>query len=229
MGLYLVFPVFYANVSPAWRLERKARVVVDLAGMYFQLLMTIPVSLLFLLTGEQLWLLLFVQLDAMILFSLNPFLRFDGYWLCSDFLGVPNLRSRSQLLAKTLCNRLIGKPSAQETPLLRIRPMARLGLACYALGTYLFGGVVIVFLCRVLPSRIQALPSEFMRLLGDVATDGSQGHVTHAVADLLQIAFVCLMVVAAGRMLAQLTPPAARAGRHLFRKIAVLYRKDPEG
>ncbi len=109
LGLYLLFPVFYANVSPAWRLERKARVVVDLAGMYFQLLVTIPVSLLFHLTREPVWLLLFLELDAMILFSLNPFLRFDGYWLCSDLLGVPNLRSRSQLLMKTLWSRLLSR------------------------------------------------------------------------------------------------------------------------
>ncbi len=229
LGLYLVFPVFYANVSPAWRLERKARVVVDLAGMYFQLLMTIPVSLLFHLTGEPLWLLLFLELDAMILFSLNPFLRFDGYWLCSDLLGVPNLRSRSQLLMKTLWHRLLGRSSMRETPLLRIRPGARFGLALYAIGSYLFGGLVLVFLCRVLPPRIQTFPSEVRRLVQDGLFEWSQGNSAGMLARLVQLLFLCVMVLAAGRMSARVIPSAAKAVRTLFRRFGGLLRAWAQG
>jgi hypothetical protein len=228
LGLYLVFPVLYANVSPAWRLDRKARVVVDLAGMYFQLLLTIPLSLLWLLTGERLWLLLFLELDAMILFSLNPFLRFDGYWLCSDLLGVPNLRARSQRLAGTLFRRLTGKPSSHDSPLLRIHPIARLGLALYALGTYMFGGLVLIFLFRVLPSRIQTLPSEFMRLLEEVITNGSEGNVSEALIGFVQMAFACLVVVAVGRIVIQALGPTSKAARLLLRRIRGLYRRNAE-
>lgn len=28
--------------------------------------------------------------------TLNPFFKFDGYWMASDILGVPNLRQRSK-------------------------------------------------------------------------------------------------------------------------------------
>lgn len=227
LGLYLVFPVFYANVSPAWRLERKARVVVDLAGMYFQLLVTIPVSLLFHLTREPVWLLLFLELDAMILFSLNPFLRFDGYWLCSDLLGVPNLRSRSQLLIKTLRNRLLGRSSWPATPLLEISPGARVGLALYSVGSYLFGGLVFLFLCRVLPARVQTLPSEVKKLVEDGLGDWSQGNAIGMVARLVQILFLCVMLLAGGRMLAQAIPAAVKAARAVLRKAMGLPSKHP--
>jgi len=219
LGLYLVFPVFYANVSPAWRLERKARVVVDLAGMYFQLLVTLPVSLLFHLTREPVWLLLFLELDAMILFSLNPFLRFDGYWLCSDLLGVPNLRSRSQILMKTLRNRLLGRPSLPGTPLLEISPGARLGLALYGVGSYLFGGLVLLFFCSVLPARIQTLPSEVKRLIEEGIGDWSQGNATGMLVRLVQILFLCVMLLAAGRMMAQVIPSTVRAARALLGRL----------
>ena len=228
LGLYLVFPVFYANVSSAWRLERKARVVVDLAGMYFQLILTIPVFLLFHLTRDKAWLLLFLELDAMILFCLNPFLRFDGYWLYSDFLGVPNLRSRSQLLMKTLWHRLISRSFIPATPLMDISPGARLGLALYAIGSYLFGGLVFVFLCRVLPSRIQTLPSEVKGLIEDGLGDWSQGNATGMLVRLLQLIFLCLMALAAGRMIAQGIPAAVKVARTLLRRTGALLRKDPE-
>ena len=227
LGLYLLFPVFYANVSPAWRLERKARVVVDLAGMYFQLLATIPVSLLFLLTREPVWLLLFLELDAMILFSLNPFLRFDGYWLCSDLLGVPNLRSRSRLLMKTLWTRLSNRTSLPATPLLEISPGARLGLALYAVGSYLFGGLVFLFLCSVLPARIQTLPSEVKKLIEDGLGDWSQGNTTGMLVRLVHLLFLCVMLLAAGRMLAQAVPTAVKATRALMRRTGVLARQHP--
>jgi putative peptide zinc metalloprotease protein len=216
LGLYLVFPVFHANVSAAWRLRRKERVVVDLAGMYFQLLLTIPASALFLLTRERLWLLLLLELDGLILFSLNPFLRFDGYWLCSDLLGVPNLRSRSRLLLKALWNRLKGGASAEEAPLLRIRPLERFGLFLYAIGSLLFGGLVLVFLCRFLPSRILELPSQARSLLEAGFTNGAEGNVPGALAALVHLLCLCLVLAGAARMLARAVPAGIKAGRKVL-------------
>jgi putative peptide zinc metalloprotease protein len=227
LGLYLLFPIFYANVSPAWRLQRKERVVVDLAGMYFQLLMTLPVALLFHLTREPVWLLIFLELDAMILFSMNPFLRFDGYWLCSDLLGVPNLRSRSQLLMKILWSRLLTRTSLPPTPLLEINPIARLGLALYAIGSYLFGGLILFFFCRVLPARVLTLPAEAKKLIEDGLADWSQGNATGMLLRLVQLLFLCVMLLAAGRMLAQAVPTVAKAARALLRRTGGLPRKHP--
>ena len=35
-GIYFIFPVFYSNVTDIWRLKPSQRIVVDLAGLYFQ-------------------------------------------------------------------------------------------------------------------------------------------------------------------------------------------------
>ena len=200
IGLYLIFPVFYANVSAAWRLRQKARIVVDLAGVYFQLLLTIPVFLLFHLTRDRVWMFLFLELDAMMLFCLNPFLRFDGYWLCSDFLGVPNLRSRSRLLMKRLVGRLAGRSPPPLAPLLEIRPAARFGAGLYGIGTYLFAGLVLAFLWRAVAPRVTTMPSQVQALLAEGFTDGCHGNTAGMLARLVQLLFLCVTVLAAGRM-----------------------------
>jgi putative peptide zinc metalloprotease protein len=227
LGLYLVFPVFYANVTPAWRLERKPRVVVDLGGMYFQLILTIPSFLLFHLTQEQVWLLFFLELDAMMLFCLNPFLRFDGYWLCSDFLGVPNLRSRSQSMMKILYGRLTRKSMVPRAPLLDLRPAAHLGGVIYAVGTYLFGSFVLIVFFRFLAPRIQALPSEVTRLMKYALEDWLQGNAAGMVVRLVQLTFLVVMVLGAGRLMKQAIPSAARTATHLLRGIWGVCRKGP--
>jgi putative peptide zinc metalloprotease protein len=226
LGLYLVFPVFYANVTPAWRLKRKARVVVDLGGMYFQLILTIPAFLLFYLTQEQVWLLLFLELDAMILFCLNPFLRFDGYWLCSDLLGVPNLRSRSRSMMKILYGRLTRKSEVPRAPLLDLRPAAHLGVVIYAVATYLFGSLVLVFFCRFLAPRIQALPSEARRLIEFALEEWLQGNAAGMVVGLVQLTFLVVMVLGAGRLLRQSIPSAAGMATFLLRRIWEACRKE---
>ncbi len=226
IGFYLIFPVFYANVSAAWRLPQKARIVVDLAGVYFQLLLTTPVFLLFHLTQDQVWLFLFLELDAMMLFCLNPFLRFDGYWLYSDFLGVPNLRSRSRLLMMRLVGRLIRRSPLPLSPLLEIRPAARFGVVLYAIGTYLFGGLVLAFLWRAVVPRVATLPSEVKSILADGLTDGSHGNTTGMLARLVQLLFLCLTVLAAGRMSLRGIRTAGRLCRY---GVSRLRRGSPKG
>lgn len=47
LGFYLIFPVLYADVTNAWMLPRKERLIVNLAGVYFELIIS---SLLILLS-----------------------------------------------------------------------------------------------------------------------------------------------------------------------------------
>lgn len=105
IALYLIFPVFYTDVTHIWRLSRWRRAVVDLGGVYFQLMVAGAYAGLYLLTGNALWLLAVVQIDLMVLLTLNPIVKFDGYWLVSDLLGIPNLGRR----AKEVASRLLGR------------------------------------------------------------------------------------------------------------------------
>ncbi|GAB2963066.1 hypothetical protein GCM10027048_34830 [Hymenobacter coalescens] len=102
-GFYLLFPVFFADVTNVWTLGKRPRIMINLAGVYFQLLFCVLMIGVFYLVPAHLGLLrtlvgTIISMNVfVVLYSLNPFLRNDGYWVYSDFFDVPNLMSRSVL------------------------------------------------------------------------------------------------------------------------------------
>ncbi len=96
LALYINFPVMYTDVTKIWRLSVKQRCVVNIAGIYFQcytLLLSIAVSTFY--ESDMVKYLIF-STNMGILLTLNPFFKFDGYWLASDLMGVRNLRQKSR-------------------------------------------------------------------------------------------------------------------------------------
>ena len=92
LTLYLIFPALYSNVTSAWELKRWQRVVVDISGAYFQVAFAgVTYILLYRSTQwEPLWL-ASLMMAGSLAFTLNPILKFDGYWMLADALGVTNL------------------------------------------------------------------------------------------------------------------------------------------
>jgi len=93
-AIYLVFPVFYCDVTDAWKLSRRQRAALDLAGLYSQGLFASLMLGVYLATGRELFLWTFLAISASYIPNLNPFLKMDGYWFLSDMLGVANLSQR---------------------------------------------------------------------------------------------------------------------------------------
>lgn len=106
--LYMIFPAFYVNLSNAWRLSGRQRAVIDAGGIYFQLLTTIPLYLIHLLTGNPHCAVAIMSVNVMVLFSLNPVLKFDGYWLLVDLSGLVNLRARSWAVVREVVRWSLG-------------------------------------------------------------------------------------------------------------------------
>lgn len=89
VALYVVFPVFFADVTHAHRLTRGQRVRVDLGGMYFDCVSTLALFAAFWATAQPILLLGIVLTLLGMLAEFTPFLRFDGYYLLADLVGVP--------------------------------------------------------------------------------------------------------------------------------------------
>lgn len=102
LGFYLFVPVLFVNVSNAWNLSKKKRLIVNAGGLYFELLF---INLLFLIyffnNRFELLFISFIILVQM-LFQFNPFIRTDGYWILSDFLDIPNLKQKSLIELKKI-------------------------------------------------------------------------------------------------------------------------------
>ena len=93
-ALYLVWPVFWTDVTDSYRLDRRGRLRVDLGGLYFNVLFALGAVGLWAVTRQDaLLVLLPVQLLQM-LRQLIPLVRFDGYHILADLTGVPDLFAR---------------------------------------------------------------------------------------------------------------------------------------
>lgn len=90
-GFYLFAPVYFADVTDIWRLSKGQRIVVNLAGMYFEMFLNMVLILVSYIINNP-FLGIFSALICMKTFTnLNPLIRSDGYWVLSDVSDKPNL------------------------------------------------------------------------------------------------------------------------------------------
>ncbi|QDT36952.1 biotin/lipoyl-binding protein [Stratiformator vulcanicus] len=103
MGVMLLIfsPTLYCDVSDSWMLPSRAkRMMIAAAGMYVELILS-GIGLLVWWSTDSgtlhfLALNLFLTTAvSTVIFNANPLMRLDGYYILSDFLGIPNLGSRA--------------------------------------------------------------------------------------------------------------------------------------
>ncbi len=124
MGFMLIYfePAFYTNVSDAYLFpDKKHRMYVGLAGLYFQFVFAFFVALIWYFSIPGSFVSLFCVSILSIcsftaLWNLNPLIKLDGYYVLNDFLEVVNLRSRSfQHFNLLIQGKILGlKESAEE-------------------------------------------------------------------------------------------------------------------
>lgn len=121
VGVYLLFPAFYTDVTQSYRLSRSGRLRTDLGGLYFNLWCLLGLALGYLFGGEYPVLLLALLLMHLEMAQqLVPTVRFDGYYVLSDLAGVPDLFARVRPLLTSLL------PGASVDPRVReLRPGPR--------------------------------------------------------------------------------------------------------
>lgn len=97
--LLLFTPMAYVNVTSMWRFSNRwHRIVVSAAGMYVELFISFLAFILWAQTTGVVANIAFnvflMSSVTTILFNANPLMRFDGYFLLSDLLKIPNLYSK---------------------------------------------------------------------------------------------------------------------------------------
>lgn len=99
--LILGTPCAYVDASSAWMMpSRLKRIVVSAAGMYFESIVAILAVAIWALSNDPLMRSLahhtiFLSTLTTLLFNANPLMKFDGYFILSDWLDIPNLKSRA--------------------------------------------------------------------------------------------------------------------------------------
>src|SRR5438105_12883988 len=106
MGImFLVFiPTPYVDASTAWSFpNRWARMFVGAGGMIVELFVAALCAFFWIATRDSGTVWTHLAYNAMliasvttVLFNANPLLRYDGYYMLSDFLEIPNLQQKSR-------------------------------------------------------------------------------------------------------------------------------------
>jgi len=150
MGFMLIYfqPALYCNVSDAWLFpERRQRLIVGFAGPYVELTLWAAATLLWRLTDpgavlHGLALIVAGSSGVKTLLNFNPLLKYDGYYLLSDLLDVPNLRTKSFRYIGALVKRFFGGPEDRK---LDVLPRLRRVYLWYGLSAVVFSYAALAF------------------------------------------------------------------------------------
>lgn len=128
--LLVLFPAPYVDASATWAFpSRWRRMAVGAGGMIFELSVASLAAFVWLATGagegggrlinQLAFNVMFTASISTVLFNANPLMRFDGYYILSDLLEIPNLMQRSMRMLGHLGQVLIyrvrdARPPASE-------------------------------------------------------------------------------------------------------------------
>jgi putative peptide zinc metalloprotease protein len=128
VGLYIVWPAFYTDVTDAYRLDKKGRLRTDLGGVYFNVIFILLTVAAYFVTGFEPLLLIIPLQHIEIIHQFLPFLRLDGYYIVSDLTGVPDMFARIKPILKSLVPFTKTEDSVTE-----LKPWARVAVTVYVL------------------------------------------------------------------------------------------------
>lgn len=113
-AMMIVFsPFLYADVTDSYLFpKRRHRILVAGAGIYIELIIAAMATLLWAIsqpgpTQQLLFNLMLITSVWTVLFNANPLMKFDGYYMLTDILGIPNLRAKAQLCVSDMFRRWI--------------------------------------------------------------------------------------------------------------------------
>jgi putative peptide zinc metalloprotease protein len=148
IGLMLLYfqPAMYCNVSDAWLFpEKSQRLWVTFAGGYFEAFLWALSAIAWRMTDagtmvNTVALIVTATSGIKIAFNANPLIKLDGYYLLSDYLGLPNLRQRSFAYMRARLRQLWhGRTQPPDTTARERRVYVLYGLLAGAYSAWLLG------------------------------------------------------------------------------------------
>lgn len=173
--MFLVFvPAPYVDASSAWALPNKwQRVMVGAGGMIFELFVAAILGFVWLSTHNGAYpLVAQLSYNAMliasvstVIFNANPLLRYDGYYILSDVLEIPNLQQKAKDYSLGLIKRHVFRVKSP----LPLPPVGqRVWLFVYSIASGIYRVFVGVMIILVVTNQVPVLG--ILMALGGVVT-----------------------------------------------------------
>jgi putative peptide zinc metalloprotease protein len=208
VGIYLVWPSFFTNVTDSYRLSRAGRLRTDLGGLYFNLIFMLALAGLYAVTSTEVLLLVIALTHLEMLEQLLPFVRFDGYFILSDVVGVPDLFARVTPILKGVLSRGRRDPRTAD-----LRPRTRIVVTCWVLCVIPLLTATIGYLVVYLPQINRALWRSASQQTHLTATAIAGHHYAIAAVDAISVGLVALSVTGSLYLVTGLARRATVMGR----------------
>jgi putative peptide zinc metalloprotease protein len=172
--LLVLVPTPYVDASTAWSFPSKwERIFVGAAGMIVELFVASLCAFVWASTNEAAYPLIkqlaynamFVASVSTVIFNANPLLRYDGYYILSDLLEIPNLRQKSTEYSLGLIKRHIFRLKLQQP----LPPVGqRVWLLTYSIASSIYRVFIGVMIVVVVYDKVPILG--VLMALGGVVT-----------------------------------------------------------
>lgn len=154
MGLafMVMLPMFYTDVSDAWRVnDRRSRLLIGAGGVLAELLLASIALLAWSLLPDgpartAAFMLASATWITTLVINLNPFMRFDGYFLLSDLWSIDNLQGRGFALCRWHLRETLfgyGEPAPEPWPPAMQRKLLIWGYGSWLWRAALFIGIAV--------------------------------------------------------------------------------------
>ncbi len=153
IGFLIMVPVLYTDTTDSWKLtSRKQRAAIAAAGTVVELGMAMIATFFWHLSPDGvvksvLFVLASTSWIMGLLINLNPLLRFDGYYVLSDWLGVPNLQSRAFAFGQWKMREWLfawGDDPPEALPRTRQRILTGYAWAIWVYRAFMFLGIAVM-------------------------------------------------------------------------------------
>ncbi|GHF24927.1 hypothetical protein GCM10010218_01980 [Streptomyces mashuensis] len=205
-GLYLVWPAFYTDITNSYRLGRAGRIRADLGGVYFNGLFVLGLVALYVGVGSPLLLVAILSVHLEMVQQLLPTLRFDGYYIVADLVGIPDL---FKYIGPILKRVVLRRPADEQ-----LRALKRWPQVVVAAWVLLLVPVLALQLGMVLFNLPQVVTADWQKitaLMGSAVSSGSP--VLSMAAACVQTVLLVLPLVGVGLVLGGLVRSLIRLAR----------------
>ncbi len=205
----VMFPVLYTDVTDAWRLrDRRQRLMIGGAGVAVELVLACAATFLWAFLPEGILKSLAFSIATVgwilsLAINLNPLMRFDGYYLFADALGVDNLQSRAFAFGQWRMREILfglGRPPPERLPGRTVRVLTGYAWAVWVYRLIVFTGIavlvyhmafkllgIVLFLIEIIYFVLRPVAGEVQRWWteADAIAATRRSRMTAAVASLL--------------------------------------------
>ena len=199
MGVYLIWPAFYTDVTDSYRLGRGGRVRTDLGGLYFNAIVAVAISAVWWATGYDALLLVVATQILQMVRQLTPLVRFDGYHVLADLTGVPDLFQR---IGPTLRGLL---PWHWHDPVTKVlKPWARAVVTLWVAAVVPMLLFTLAMMVIAAPRVLGTAWEKLGEYHGYLAQAWSHGDATRSAAGVIAMAAIVLPLAGSGYVLVRL-------------------------